>query len=231
MKTRPILFSAPMVRAILDGRKTQTRRIVKPQFSADVTEINERPALDPILKCVVSGHSGEWQDGHSLDEVRRCPYGQPGDRLSVKEHAWMFCEKVPNGTTKTGRAKWRYVPLRAAPILYCADHSEKPTVGVVHPDTANSWGWRKKLGRFLPGWASRITLEITKVRVEKLNDISEADAIAEGFEPEDAYDDGDHFGVVSAKESYRTLWESLNGPGSWEANPWVWVVTFKKIEP
>lgn len=233
MKERPILFSGPMVRAILAGRKTQTRREVKPHFSADVDEVSERPALDPVLKCVVSGHSGEWEDDHGLDEVRRCPYGRPGDRLRVKEHAWMFCERRPNGVTKTGRPKWHYVPLREAPVHYCAAHQEKPSIDVVHPDTGNAWGWRKKLGRFLPAWASRITLEVVSVRVERLNDISEEDALAEGVEPYEPRETGMLKGRDQElpSEAFRTLWESLNGPGSWAANPWVWVVEFRRVAP
>jgi hypothetical protein len=74
MKERPILFSADMVRAILAGTKSQTRRLVDPQLDADVIEIAERPALDPVLKCVVSGHSGVWEDGHGLDQTWPCPF-------------------------------------------------------------------------------------------------------------------------------------------------------------
>lgn len=242
MVERPILFSAPMVRAILDGRKTQTRRSVKPQFSSDVTEVSEQPALDPILKCVVSGRSGLFEDGHGMDEVRRCPYGKPGDRLYVKEHAWMYCEKRPNGVTEKGRLRFEYVPLGASPVWHCENHPERPVMDVVHPETGNMWLWRKKLGRFLPKWASRITLEVIAVRVERLNDISEVDAVAEGVEMAPAPAGKNSYKNYLAMEdaaalrwlrtpvlSYCSLWESLNGAGSWSENPWVWVVEFRRV--
>lgn len=188
LKERPILFSAAMVRALLAGTKTQTRRIAKG---------------DPFFYNPPRG-----------------PYGQPGDRLRVKESAWMWCERRPNGNTKTGRQKWLYVPMRGAPIHYAADHSKKPGIDVVSPETGNQWGWRLKIGRFLPAWASRITLEITGVRVERLQDISREDAAAEGWNP--AVD------VCSPLIWYAALWESINGPGSWALNPWVWVIEFRR---
>lgn len=217
MKTRAILFSGPMVRARQDGRKTQTRRVVK------------GTALDWLEQGFTPAFVADYQN-------RLCPYGQPGDRLRVKEAAWMWCERRPNGKTKTGRDKWIYVPMREAPIHYTADHPRRPAVDVVSPDTGNQWGWRLKIGRFLPSWASRITLEVTGVRVERLHDISEADAREEGV----AYDPGEggFFHVAglagcvsdSAVGSFRLLWESINGTASSDANPWVWVVEFKRVE-
>lgn len=207
IREKPILFSAPMVRAILEGQKTQTRRVVKPQ------------------PC-------------SLGDVipyAQCPYGVPGDRLRVKEAAWMWCERVPNGTTKTGRLKWHYVPMREAPIHYAADHPKKPAINVVSPETGNEWGWRLKIGRFLPAWASRITPEETGVRVERLQDISEADAIAEGIERhvnghwKDYRDPTGRQWHEAPSDSFCSLWESINGAGSWDANPWVWVLSFRRI--
>lgn len=233
MKERPILFSAPMIRAQRAGIKTQTRRLVKPQ-----------PKTRPGMNCtrlVMLDRSGceviDTPVGDKLHlETALCPYGQPGDRLRVKEAAWMWCERIPNGRTKTGRDKWRYVPLRGAPIHYAADHPAKPSVDVVSPGTGNKWGWRLKIGRFLPAWASRTTLEITGVRIERLQDISDQDAIAEGIPRHgDGFgrwhpdpDDIDHTGTTKKPVlSYMGLWESINGAGSWAANPWVWVVEFK----
>lgn len=223
MTERPISFSAPMVRALLAGTKTQTRRAIKPQ----PTHFN--PVGVP--RRVVP-------DGGPSDMIR-CPYGQPGDRLRVKEAAWMWCDRRPNGTTKTGRQKWRYVPMRAAGIWYAADHRTKPNIGVVSPDTGNEWGWRLKIGRFLPAWASRITLEVTGVRVERLQDIGEADAKAEGAEPyETAPFSHAELALLDAplkdqgapySNGYSLLWESINGAGAWAANPWVWVISFRRI--
>lgn len=214
MKERPILFSAPMVRAILEGRKTQTRRVMQLQ-----------PSITPSLREDSKwGIVAEWPGESEFDGYDcHCSYGKPGDRLWVKEAAWMWCERRPNGTTKTGKPKWHYVPLRSAPIHYCADHPAKPQVDVVSPETGNTWGWRKKLGRFLPKWASRITLEITRIRVERVQDIGYQDAIREGIL-------GEWFNVVkdvSATASFGRLWKSINGPDSWAANPWVWVIEFK----
>lgn len=214
MKERPILFSGDMVRAILDGRKTQTRRVVKL----------------PTTLAWSDEYDGAIQHGDNtfpVDELR-CPYGQSGDRLRVKEAAWMWCERRPNGTTRTGRQKWLYVPMRSAPVYYCTDTPTKPTSIVVSPNTGNEWAWRKKIGRFLPAWASRILLEITNVRVERLNDISEEDALAEGVtfihpvKPSRA--------SRMARDAYADLWESINGAGSWDVNPWVWVVEFKVFQ-
>lgn len=226
---RPILFSAPMVRAILSGAKTQTRRIVKPQ-----------PHPDTYRWCSDAGGTGKWMalrpsvTGGTAQcwGWAPCPYGAPGDRLYVKEAAWMWCERRPNGTTKTGRPKWHYVPLRSAPIIFCADHPGKPGTSVVSPDTGNQWAWRKKLGRFLPKWASRITLEATGVRVERLQAISDADAEAEGVGYADSGCDGEcGWDPCSlARVGFERLWKRINGAASWDANPWVWVVEFKRVE-
>lgn len=205
MKERPILFSGSMVRAILGGHKTQTRRIVNPQ-----------PAFIGDENNSVLGHTESALDG-------KCPYGQPGDRLNVKEHTWMWCEKVPNGTTEKGRPKFRYVPMRYAKVFYCADHPEKPTIKVVSEYRGYEWGWRKKIGRFMPRWACRITLEITKVRVERLQDISPADCRAEGMPAEN--------NDVGVRYGYGQLWNQINekrGYG-WAINPWVWVIEFRRI--
>lgn len=204
MADRPILFSAPMVRALLAGTKTQTRRPVKPQ---------------PDYIC---------QDGtpaRSTDtaKVRRgqmmtipCPYGQPGDRLWVRESHWWFRDEHDPVIG--------YFPpkLTADDVKYRAD-------GEVQGRT-----WRPSI--HMPRWASRITLEVTTVRVERLQDISEADSVAEGIES--AYGEWRDYRTDPAINypvcltpcaSYQTLWESINGPGSWEANPWVWVVSFKRV--
>ena len=239
VKERPILFSAPMVRAILDGHKTQTRRIVKQSlerlgdgdwYAFDHKGVNYR---------VNARHTTVAAWAHL---IQFCPYGQPGDRLRVKEAVWMWCERRPNGKTKTGRDKWLYVPLRGAPTFYASDRTGMPSLDVVSPETGNQWGWRFKIGRFMPAWASRITLEVTGVRIERLQEISEEDAIAEGlniFNEDDAnlyysalaldnqWPEGWHFDDPIG--AYRELWESINGPDSWADNPWVWVIEFRKL--
>lgn len=222
MTERPILFSGPMVRALIAGTKTQTRRVVK--------EAPTGPAA-----YLLGVHQGVWGIHADVDRDDgvwrgRCPYGAPGDQLRVKEAAWMWCERKPNGKTATGRDKWHYVPMREAPVHYAADHPARPAVNIVSPNTGNQWGWRLKIGRFLPAWASRIAPEVTEVRVERLQDISEADCIAEGVEVRGGmFTNGSAAEFDTGRDAYRALWESINGDGSWEASPWVWCVSFRRI--
>lgn len=213
-----ILFSGQLIPRVIDGSKTMTRRLITPQWMADYLEEDpSRPGV--FIECC----------NVYPELIRRtsaCPYGGPGTRLVVKEAAWMFCERVPNGETKLGRQKWRYAPLEEAPLFYCADHPERPTLKVEHPETGNKWGWRYKPGRFLPRWASRLTLEVTDVRAERLHDMKRCDPFLEGCPTEVAGPDGD---IEAAHLWFRELWERINGPGSWGANPWVWVVEFERL--
>ena len=191
MKERPIPFKKPMVRALLDGSKTQTRRVVKPAPQM-VTDKTIAPwDGDPAALMRALEQSG-----------KRCPFGQPGDQLWVRE-AWK------------AHTTFDHLPPRDIPpshVWYMADDGYK----------AES---RYRQGMFMPRWASRIMLEVVSVRIERLQDISEADAKAEGCAvwPECE--------APAAYNLYSALWESINGPGSWDANPWVWVVEFKRITP
>lgn len=193
MKARPILFSAPMVRAILEGRKTQTRRVVKPQ------------PVDPFTGRDLSA-------GARPDSLPHCPYGQPGDHLWVRE-TWQ-----PERHNQCER------------ITYAADGG---VAFVDDSDVPRNWR-RPKAARtgnitplYMPRWASRITLEVTGVRVERLQDITEEDARAEGVEADDIGKVG--LPCYSARQNFERLWESINGAGSWAANPWVWVVEFRRV--
>jgi hypothetical protein len=252
MRERPILFSAPMVRAILDGRKTQTRRVIKPQPTMKgrwmewchkgvlITEQNVawHPFAEGFPRALATPGLGYL-----------CPYGRAGDRLWVKE-------------------RWRpYVAHSCAldacdcgdvEIEYRADGEKRyfhdATINEASPD----WTLPKAADRgdvtplFMPRWASRLTLEVTGVRVERLQDISEADVLAEGFITREGaaafnYDGTREYfipeqlesdptgpvaagGNVSARQAFRRLFESINGAGSWDANPWVWVVAFRRVE-
>jgi hypothetical protein len=209
MRERPILFSAPMVLALLAGTKTQTRRLVKVDTAAEVFEPYEN-------------WDGETWGSNAVDgttSVIHCPYGKPGDRLWVKE-TWR-----PLDTLREARANHGHMCVR-----YAADSG-----GITHDASLIPSGWKRpkaaKTGNvsplFMPRWASRITLEVTGVRVERLQSISRDDAIAEGCEmPTQAR--GMH---PWPEEQYATLWESINGDGSWAANPWVWVVEFARVTP
>ena len=228
MNEHPILFSGPMVQAILEGRKTLTRRAMKPQPRDEFM-----PSVGRYCPSMTDRRTGEIYPGPEIygasdeEEGYRCPYGEPGRRLWVKENVWMWCEKIPNGKTKNGRAKFKYVPLISAPVYYRADHPDKPLLDIVSPTTDNQWGWRMKVGRFMPRKASRITLEIVGVRVERLHDISRGDCMAEGCPfPNIAMSQPN---ATDPKKWYSELWESINGPNSWTANPWVWVLDFKQL--
>jgi hypothetical protein len=199
MKEHPILFSAPMVRALLDGSKTQTRRVVKPQPEAE-------HGGEPYW--FVGGYRA-WRARGCTDPIRSgshneiaCPYGKPADRLWVRE---------------------THMDLGAC-YLYRADAAAEQERAIVAPRQP----WRPAI--HMPRAASRITLEITGVRVERLQDISPEDCWAEGIQ--EMRDAGDENGELrgSVRQDYQALWESINGPGSWDANPWVWVVEFKRLE-
>lgn len=217
MKERPILFSAPMVRAILEGRKTQTRRAIRKQFAADA-EPAEVPATSPE-GWQISGHSGLWWDdtGACIDDAIRCPYGMPGDRLWVRE-TWAPEQIDADAMTMQEVSDSVRMPA------YRADFAGNP-----------AYKWRPSI--HMPRWASRILLEITAVRVERLQDISQDDAKAEGVEQMGAcpglrlyrnYLDP-MTGYIRPDDAFLSLWNSINGARSWDANPWVWVVEFKRV--
>ena len=207
MNERPIVFSAPMVRAILAGTKTQTRRVLKLQPPAGA----EHHSLADV------GHP--WHDiyGHDGPAVHRvrCPYGQPGDRLWVREN---FCPIYPQDPHYNGGRPIEYD--------YAATYKHGHRLGDLIGEKKK---WSPSI--HMPRAASRITLEITGVRVERLQDISEADAQAEGCSLECMTPTGDDSGsAIYGPGGYLALWESIKGAGSWDANPWVWVVEFKRAE-
>ncbi|CAB4136983.1 hypothetical protein UFOVP315_26 [uncultured Caudovirales phage] len=179
MKERPILFSAPMVRAILEGRKTQTRRVVK--------RLNPE---HPVLA------------GEAI--LRMCPYGQPGDRLWVRE-TFAYAHNDDG------------VPQSPERFLYAA---------------TENWEGRSVPSIHMPRRASRITLEIVAVRVERLNQMQAHDAMREGivWNKTCGYTADGIFGDRgNPVTTFYYLWEQLNGLGSWQTNPWVWVIEFKKL--
>lgn len=244
-----------MVRALLAGTKTQTRRICKPQPISVGSSGKRRVYRDEDFKRAWETYKGSGE----CDANRDCPYGQPGDRLWVRE-TWAPCE----------------APIRAGCFQFAADGAvgqlvstnggdewwerNGHTIGISDRALLGVWvgqpsKWRPSI--HMPRGCSRLTLEIAGVRVERLRDISEADAIAEGVEsPAAEREDhdrsicpacggtglhlalGQNLGVteVDCRECdtnakrYRHLWESINGPGSWDANPWVWVVEFKRAD-
>lgn len=232
MRERPIIFSAPMVRAVLSGAKTQTRRLVRPQPEDRCPLVKERGYAFRNYAEASLGNV-KMADG-SWGRVQ-CHYGLPGDRLWVRETwrvgAWdesTCCVATDYKADGYCRREWLrvddedlFIRLRQQ----CIDDAR----AALGPADRYTWEpgrspcrWRPSI--HMPRWASRITLEITDVRLEQLQDISEADAVAEGCTPIRP-----ELGR-SAVEEFRLVWEQINGPGSWNANPWVWVIEFKKLE-
>jgi hypothetical protein len=220
VKERPILFTGPMVRAIIEGRKTQTRRVVKPMPFIDYPtgwRLQQEYKLEHHVKCsFVQANMlcdccaiyEPWQ----IERIAACPYGKPGDRLWVRE---TFATRHP-------------YDLEEEHLTYRADYLEL-SEGIL----SAGWGWRPSI--FMPRAASRITLEVTGVRVERLQDISEADAIAEGvYTNEQAIEKlglpSDTKLSGSCVDKYRIVWDSINGKKyPWASNPWVWCIEFKKL--
>lgn len=247
MKERPILFSAPMVRAILSGAKTQTRRIAPIEFLS-IKSFDDGITTwgvgftKPIGKGRVHGsYSGTkcTQDqARQIIASQFCPHGAPGDVLWVRE-TWAPCE----------------APIRSGFFQYAADGAigrrvstsdgedfwmhNGHTIGISDPSLLGVWvgkpsKWRPSI--HMPRQASRLKLRIKSVRVERLRDISEADARAEGCFPSGwapSYSDPDNQSggeSLSAREDFAELWQSINGAGSWDANPFVWVIEFERME-
>ena len=212
MSERPILMNGAMVRAVLDGRKTQTRRAVKlppapnhlGDWKADTFGgADSRGREHPEQPCIWHTRTGE-----SI----ACPFGAPTDRLWVRE-------------------TWAQVPEQGDhALVYRADGQD------------DLFRWKPSI--HMPRWASRLTLEITDVRVQRLQDISEADACAEGIEALTAPPDGNwggpnrftlregyvNYNAPTAIEVFGGLWNRINGAGAWEANPWVWALSFRRVD-
>ncbi|MCA3380202.1 MAG: hypothetical protein ING08_08155 [Roseomonas sp.] len=212
MTERPILFSGEMVRAILDGRKTQTRRKMKVQPPPDA-----RVTVEHYTSIVTDRRYGDMKPGKKVFGALwdggecglPCPYGQPGDHLWVRE----------SGAWRDG-----VVAFAATDLVLPLGQKWKPSI-------------------HMPRWASRITLRITDIRVERLQDISEEDARAEGARRFDDLPSMHPYGqdarwsmdvptttdqcLGTARFSFAHFWNSINGPGAWEANPWVWAISFE----
>lgn len=230
MKERPIIFTAPEVRAILAGRKTMTRRVVK------LPEIISEPgdAYATSVGWLDHHESGPGWHGWMTEYPEegslrlRCPYGQPGERLWVRE---TFLHEPADYCWEASVS----IPVRPAMTIYRAD-ADPTGVGIA--------GWNSPI--HMPRSLSRITLEIESVRVERLQEISEADALAEGveriFPVGHPADTGPNYYTAegpkrmslnqpTAAGAFRALWTFIHGEESWAANPWVWVLSFKRVTP
>ncbi|MGV3986204.1 hypothetical protein [Citrobacter portucalensis] len=227
---RPMIFNGEMVRAILDGRKTQTRRVIK--------LFHERGMLNPVVR----GRNGEISSVSCRLAPMLCPFGQPGDRIWVRE-TWGV---VSHELDEDGRIQpWN--PDRSATAIHEMPFGNGYYSGhaIYAADGEFTWGdddgyedgrscWKPSI--HMPRAACRILLEITDVRVERLNSISQEDARAEGIidggclncgEPEPC---GCANPEPDATDAFAYLWQSIYGQENWNANPWVWVIEFKRIE-
>lgn len=237
MRTRPILFSGDMVRAILEGRKTQTRRVIREQPHMMALPGGKYPPSDPFV-----GTDGIWRMmrgkvSYDADDLGRCPFGVPGDRLWLRE-TWQYADWTEDGEP--------FIRYRADEAVRLCDPPEDEAVRIIEEiwpvlsepenyqidNRAADRKWRPSI--YMPRWASRILFEVTDVRVEIVQDITESDAIAEGARFAFSFPGWD--GVTSkpkARWGFHELWDSINAKRgySWESNPWVWVVSFKRVLP
>ena len=216
MTDRPILFSAPMVRAILEDRKTVTRRALKPQLPTGWEfglmeagiKIGSIESPHPKRGKVGVFIRKETSPGAWVTDVIRCPYGKPGERLWVRE-TWARYNIDQDNLSTAYRA--------TTPDDWPADGRWRPSI-------------------HMPRWASRILLEVTGLRVERLQDVTPDQAIAEGVDADICRQHLEtsptrHILKECELHGFAGLWESINSGGSWDANPWVWVVEFRRIQP
>lgn len=200
-----ILFSAPMVRAILDGSKTQTRRALRLPTGSEGLNLTLREVCE--YPADQGGGLRAIFDTNEEPFSVRCPYGRVGDRLWVRE-------------------TWAPHPDEDGAVYRATDPG--------WDDNGTGLKWRPSI--HMPRWASRITLEIAAVRVQRLHDISEADIRAEGVTPEAVKElcglpDEIHPEVLSPIDQWRWGWEGINRVGSWDANPWLWCLSFRRVQP
>ena len=219
MKERGMIFNADMVRAILDGRKTQTRRIMKPQPEPCPRGGHWWPSnvFKTMLHVEDEMQNGKGGWGGLAGDA--CPFGDLGDRIWVRE-------------------TWAEAGASAPDLkLYRANYPEHVPSIYENVPLAEEIRWTPSI--HMPRWASRILLEITDVRVERLNAISEEDAEAEGIDMEALYDSQDCYDCIADHNmtgrptvtgAFKYLWESIYGEEGWKSNPWVWVIEFKRVE-
>ena len=256
MKQIPILFSTPMVAAILDGNKTMTRRIVKPQPNFDTARnaissdkshkvwsegqiaISDEDFVQGLLGVKINNSFGYVQPNI------KCPYGQVGDVLWVKEAFYAYGWWRKNGLTKSGKLKWLFndVTLNNHGYYLFLDYPPQS----VQKGHSAAIGWYKRSSLFMPKVAARIFVKNTNIKVERAKDISEADAMAEGIQPllmsraqlnsygqlyrdyslsVELFNEG-----CRSIQSFKSLWQKINGAESWDANPFVWVIEFERCE-
>ncbi|WP_034912932.1 hypothetical protein [Erwinia sp. 9145] len=211
MRERGIIFNADMVRAVLDGRKTQTRRMLSPR------QLKMIDAASSIGECYPL-ESGKHHANSQSYYCEWCPFGAIGDRLWVRET--FFPAPLEPQSVPPKKTKWNIAYRGGAQLEKIAPATYNPTI-------YNYERWTPSI--HMPRWASRITLEITGLRVERLNSMTESDALAEGC-------NGGHGSIphyiysATPHEHFHYIWQSIYGASSWQANPWVWVIEFRRID-
>lgn len=232
MDEKPILFSTPMIRALLSGKKTQTRRIMKPQM-----EYGDQCGF-PSWYFPSGRESGILYPNGKEEILLKCPYGQPGSRLWVRETFAIVPRTAYARSIDVQQVIRKDDPYNHDAAVFRADWDLSPP-----------GRWRASI--HMPRWASRIILEITDIRVERLQDISEEDAVAEGLTAitkdngrtvkygipdRDGLPGTDNTGwpwtrwTIDPRIAYMRLWEDINGLGSWNINPFVWCLTFREVQ-
>lgn len=205
MRERPILFSGSMVRAILAGQKTVTRRVINVPAGVDVGDVPGHPE-----ELMLFGVGREHVGTHTRSKLVTCPYGDPGDRLWVKE-TWLPHEFDDHADIAT----------------YRADYNDGPIPKAILDEREGRSRWHS--GRFMPRCASRITLEVASVRVERLHALDDADALREGVMATVGHEALGRERLPGwPRQLFSVLWDEINGKrAAWVSNPWVWRIEFK----
>jgi len=212
IKERPIIFSGEMVRAILDHRKTMTRRVVKGGF----------PNAGYCAKLPPYRPGEVYNNGDEIWQGPLCPFGNVGDRLWVRESFRHYANRFSGGQG-------------FGLLEYLADgfHADKPSDSLPQLESTDAYWYKRRPSIHMPRWASRITLEITNVRVERVQNITDEDAIAEGIRVDDcnhAIRPNDDVAWGAARGCFAELWDKINKKHPWNSNPWVWVISFEALK-
>ena len=244
-KETALLFNQEMVLATKAGLKLKTRRLIQPQPPEGATYFGE--GMVSLNSCMEKEDAlwdkvgFVWEEKPGAEVIKfwpkeddlYCPFGHVGDLIWVRETFYQYGHWVTNGKTKAGKPKFKFIPDQLFSEVRFSDNPP----AVIRKNTFRKDGWYKRPSIHIPRAAARLLLEITAVRPERLQDLSEEDAIAEGVESIEGIKGPIYFnyltmefGFKSAKISFESLWVSLYGSESWESNPWVWVIDYKVVE-
>ncbi len=237
MKERPILFSGEMVRAILDGRKTQTRRVCSPKLQEKFANYREywHGKDNDCFSIAFGGYHGGGGERitRAMLAERFCPYGapavesRPNDRLWVRE-TWLELE--PDMRHDAYKGKYEITGIGGRRAVNCVSYRADCDRESDRIRAEYGYKWRPSI--YMPRWASRITLEIKSVRVERLCEITDRDAQAEGVDDQPLATQLVAPGTPNYRQAFAELWDSINGKNpdrSWSDNPWVWVIEFSRV--